>query len=368
MSDNLVFGLFCTVPLLSGTALAFIAYWLRHQRVRATWGLVVTGNGLACLFLVSVVFVAGEAYYRYFYDTTDANGYTRVCERWAQRYWHLNSFECRDDREYSYAIAPDQRRVTFAGDSFTTGHGIKRLEDRFANLIRRAHPEWEIHVLARNGLDTGGELLGLQQLLANGYKIDEFVLVYCLNDVADMMPEQSEALARIDGELAQRGWLRNNSYFADILYHRYKARQDPYLAQYFSFVRCGYQGQLWEQQKQRLKAFRDSVQSHGGHLSVVTFPFFQALGPNYEYQFVHDELNQAWRELEVPHLDLLPVYQGIPANRLVVNRFDPHPNEYANKLAAEAIDKFLRQTVRQRDVVRGQDTAATPDTRGEAGR
>src|SRR5256885_382239 len=48
-----------------------------------------------------------------------------------------------------------------------------------------------------------------------------------------------------------------------------------------------------------------------------------------------------WREQKVPHLDLLPVFKDLPPSRITVNRFDPHPNEYANQLAARAIDEFL---------------------------
>ena len=48
---------------------------------------------------------------------------------------------------------------------------------------------------------------------------------------------------------------------------------------------------------------------------MVTFPFLHALGPNYEYQFVHEELDQFWRELKVPHLDLLEVYRELPPKK-----------------------------------------------------
>ena len=113
------------------------------------------------------------------------------------------------------------------------------------------------------------------------------------------------------------------------------------MGHYFEFVRDSYRGPLWEKQKQRLKALRDLVQANGGHLSVVTFPFLHALGPHYEFQFMHDELDQLWRELQVPHLDLLPIYKDLPAKTLVVGKFDAHPNEYANALAATAIEKFL---------------------------
>jgi hypothetical protein len=121
---------------------------------------------------------------------------------------------------------------------------------------------------------------------------------------------------------------------------------------YFNYIREGYRGRHWEQQQQRLKAFRNLVESHGGRLAVVTFPFFQALGPRYEFQFMHDELNQCWRDLNVPHLDLLPVYRNLPRGKLTVSWFDAHPNEYAHALAAGAIEKLLKDQM-----------AAAPDRR-----
>jgi hypothetical protein len=129
----------------------------------------------------------------------------------------------------------------------------------------------------------------------------------------------------------------------DFVRQRLKAMRDPDIGNYFDFVRRGYTGSLWETQKSRLRTFRDLVESHGGRLLVVIFPFFHALGRDYSYQPIHDELDQFWRQEHVPCLDLLPVYSNLPPGKLLVNRFDPHPNEYAHSLAAEAIDKFLQQ-------------------------
>jgi len=342
--DSVALGMFLLLPLASGMALVLFGRDVKRRSGPITRGRLIAGNVLGVLFLLSLLFIGGEAYYRFFYDTTDAMACTKVCERWAERYWRGNALECRDDREYPMSCAPDKRRVSFIGDSFTTGHGIKNIQDRFANRLRRLHPEWEVHVLARNGLDTGPELAGLEQLLARGYQINEVVLVYCLNDVADMMPEQREVIARIQAQAGHRGWLRENSYFADILYHRYLVMREPHLKDYYSFVRRAYQGPLWERQKQRLQRMKELVQSHGGHFSVVTFPFLHVLGPNYEYRFAHEELDQFWREQKVPHLDLLPVFKDLPPSRITVNRFDPHPNEYANQLAARAIDEFFHRT------------------------
>ena len=341
LEEDLTFGLFVAAPVVSlGSLVAFIR---QTRRRKGAVGLsrLVLGNILVLLCLATPLLLAGETYFRFFYDTTDSLAYTRTSERWVRRHWHVNAAGCRDDVEYSPAIAPGKRRVTFVGDSFTAGHGIKNVEDRFPNRLRQKHPDWEIHVVANVGLDTGGELALMQKAFARGYQVDEVVLVYCLNDVGDLLPPQADATGRVLAELDNSGWLLRNSYMLNLWYHHCRAQRDPYLGNYGSFVRDAYIGEIWEKQSERLKAFRDLVQAHGGHLIVVTFPFLHALGPNYEYQFIHDKLNRHWEELGIPHLDLLPVFRNLPPNCLTVNRYDAHPNEYANQLAAEAIDKWL---------------------------
>jgi lysophospholipase L1-like esterase len=335
--------LFLAAPVVSfGLLMAFVRH-VKRSKVPRGWGRLALGNALVLLCLVTPVLLAGETYFRFFYDTTDSLAYTRVSERWVQRHWHVNSAGCRDNVEYSPTLKPGKRRISFVGDSFTAGHGIKDVEDRFPNRLRRAHPDWEIHVLASVGLDTGNELALMKKAFARGYQVDQVVLVYCLNDIGDLMPPQADATGRVLAELDNSGWLWRNSYMMNLWHHHYTASRDPYLGNYCSFVREAYSGALWEQQTERLNAFRDLVQAHGGHLAVVTFPFLHALGPNYEYRFIHDKLDRLWLELGVPQLDLLSVYEGLPSSQLTVNRYDAHPNERANKLAAEAIDKWLQE-------------------------
>ena len=341
--ENLTFALFLAAPVVSfGLLMAFVRH-VKRSKVPRGWGRLALGNALVLLCLVTPVLLAGETYFRFFYDTTDSLAYTRVSERWVQRHWHVNSAGCRDNVEYSPTLKPGKRRISFVGDSFTAGHGIKDVEDRFPNRLRRAHPDWEIHVLASVGLDTGNELALMKKAFARGYQVDQVVLVYCLNDIGDLMPPQADATGRVLAELDNSGWLWRNSYMMNLWHHHYTASRDPYLGNYCSFVREAYSGALWEQQTERLNAFRDLVQAHGGHLAVVTFPFLHALGPNYEYRFIHDKLDRLWLELGVPQLDLLSVYEGLPSSQLTVNRYDAHPNERANKLAAEAIDKWLQE-------------------------
>jgi hypothetical protein len=356
MSEDFIFIVFLLFPLTCGGVLLLFIRYNRTRRTQAGWRRLIVGNLLVLCFLLTFLFVAGEAYFRFFYDTTDALAYTKASQRWLKRYYVQNAAGFRDNIQYSVTIEPGKRRVSFLGDSFAAGHGVKSVEDRFANRIRRAHPEWETHVLAKLGADTGAELALLKKCVADDYQMDQVVLVYCLNDVADLLPEWDRQLERIFSDVNRGGWVRRNSYFLDTIYHRFKASRDPYIRNYYNFVRGGYRGPVWERQKQRLNAMRDLVQNRGGKLSVVTFPFLHAMGTNYEFQFAHDELNQFWKELNVPHLDLLPIYRDLPPAAITVNRFDAHPNEFAHELAAEKIDQFLKEQIKSPPLPRSEKT------------
>ena len=343
MDENVVLGLFLLLVLLCGGSLVLLARRLRARGDPAGWPQILLGNLLVLLVLLSLGLLGGELYYRFLYDATDSLDYTKVSVRWFQRHYHMNPAGCRDNVNYAAAIQPGNRRITFLGDSFAAGHGIKEADDLFAFRLRRAHPDWEIHLLAQPGFDTSSELQTLTNQVVGSYQLDQVVLVYCLNDIGDLLPEANQANQRIYDEEEHSGWLRRHSYFINTVHNRLSIRWNPDFKQYFNVLLTAYRGPAWQQQQQRLKELRDLVQSHGGRLSVVTFPFFEALGPNYEYQFVHDQLNQCWRDLGVPHLDLLTVYRGLPPRQLMVNRFDAHPNERAHALATAALDPFLQQ-------------------------
>jgi len=344
LQDLADYSVFLLFPAAVGWALVVFARRQKKMKRPARWPLLILGNALVFVFLASLLLLGAETYFRFFYDTTDSLGYTRVCQKWVQRHWHVNKAGCRDDVEYSPKLQPGKRRISFLGDSFTAGHGIKDVEDRFPNRLRRAHPDTEIHVLANVGLDTGAEIVLLQRLISRSYQFDQVVLVYCLNDIADLLSEQSTAYDQLVAGFGRSSWLTRNSYAANLLYHRYRASKNPYARNYCSYVRDAYRGAVWEEQKKRLQELRDLVESHGGRFAVVTFPFLDALGPNYPYTFVHQELDKFWADLHVPHLDLLPVYKDLPSGALVVNPYDAHPNERACRLAAEAIEKGLIET------------------------
>lgn len=349
-ADNLVLAGFCLLPLLTFFGLRW--FFRKHRQgksAKAGWARLLLGNLLVFLFFASLAALAGEVYFRFCYDTTDAFTLTKTSQRWFKRHYHVNNLAVRDDHDYAATVQPPyDRRISFIGDSFTAGHGIANIQDRFAERIGRLHPKWEIHVLARLGADTGDELDYLRKLADAGYQFDQVVLVYCLNDIDDVVPEWTERYKKINQRLRRErpGFLFEHSFLLNTLYYRWRILAFPEIRGYYQDDRAAYFGPPWQAQKKRLEAMRDLVRENGGHFLVVTFPFLHLLGPHYEFRDVHQRLDHFWQSIGVPQLDLLPVFAPYPPRRLTVNPHDAHPNEFASALAARAIAPFLEKQIR----------------------
>ncbi|HEY8518377.1 MAG TPA: SGNH/GDSL hydrolase family protein [Candidatus Binatia bacterium] len=320
-------------------------WWTSRLRVRANeirWPAKLGLSALTTLLCVATALLGLELFYRFVYDATDSFALTKTSLRWFERHYRYNSWNVRDDVEYAVAKTPGRRRIAFLGDSFTVGHGVPDVGERFANRIRTAHPEWEVHVLARNGLDTGAQLALMEATFARGYETDDLVLVYCLNDIGDLLPDWRAVIDGLYEEVSAAGFLVHHSYAVNQLYFRLLRVTTPQLDGYFPRLRAAYEGEVWHRQAQRLAALAELAKQHDARFAVATFPFVHALGPDYPFEEAHRRLAALWQSLGVPHLDLRDAFADVPPASLVVNADDAHPNETAHALAAEALAAFLR--------------------------
>ncbi len=338
------FAAFALLPVAFGVCAVRFFRGLSRREPPVGWPAILAGNILILSVLVSLLFLGFETYYRFICDRTDAMGNTLVSQAWNEKYFHQNSLGLRDDIEYPMTIAPGKRRITFVGDSFTAGFGVKNVDDRFVNRIRRRHPEWEVHAAAKPGLDTSTEVDLMHNLtVSNHYQLDVVVLVYQINDIGEVMPGWVREYRQMMADDFRNGWLCRNSYFVNLFYHRWQLRQNAFMRKYFDEVESAYQGQLWEIEKVGLLAMQNLTRMRGGTLLlVVTFPYMdQAL----RFKPVHEQLDRYWKEQGVPHLDLLPVFSNLPPAQLVANPHDAHPNESAHELAARAMEEFLKRAI-----------------------
>lgn len=344
MGDIVVLIVGASAPVVF--AIGLTAFLKRRRKSGANrWYAIAFGNLLVLLFVLSLLFIGGECYYRYCYDATDSFTATRTGHRWYERHFIRNNAGFRDSVDYGFDLKSGLPRISFIGDSFTAGHGIADVEQRFGNRVRKlARGDWEVHVLAESGRDTDAELKLISDLRRQRYQWDNVVLVYCINDVNYIVSrraaieQESPAAARSHGPLVEHSFLINT------FYYRLRARFDPTASHYYEFVRSAYEDDdpVWVEQRSNLIKIEELCQALDARLSVVLFPFVHVVGAGNEYEAIHEKLAQFWASREVPCLDLLPLFEQHSAAKLTVSRYDAHPNELAHELAAQAIFEWLR--------------------------
>ncbi|MDA1163162.1 MAG: SGNH/GDSL hydrolase family protein [Planctomycetota bacterium] len=311
-------------------------------------------SGWLCLCLLTIP----EVGFALLYDTTDSFDMTNVSRRWFQVHVEPDvrvlefssdaSIRYRDDSDFTLRFDDNRRQLLFLGDSFTFGHGVAAIEDRFSNRVARQLADssaTDEPVRVANLAWPGTDLLWaesiLQHTFAAGGRIDDAVYVLCLNDIEtfhDPTMSRSSNLSHFEPP----GFLLRDTYFFNWLYFRTQLLFQAEQRSYYSFVKEYYDGEPWQRFRGVLTRTSKTCREHDCRFRVVIFPFLHNLGTEYPFREIHRQIGKDCGELEIDYLDLDPSLSKHASERLTVNPFDAHPNERAHEIAAQAIvDKWF---------------------------
>jgi len=307
----------------------------RHPRIR-----IFLGNGLIFACLLSFAGLFAETYFRFLCVETDAYGVSLAAKRWHKVYADVNSMFCRDV-EWTEAKPADVRRIAFLGDSFTYGWGINDPNDRFTELLQqrfnRRGDRVEVMNVAWADWDTRRELAAAESMI-EVYDVDEIVLCYLPNDIDTLLPTGPDR----DPRATPKSTYVNveSSFLLDQLFHRVWARRLPIVRNYCDWLWDGYMNpEVWRKQAATLEELITLCRDRRVTLRVALFPFIKSWGERFDPPRVQSLLKEFFESRGVATVDLLPAIDGHDADSLVVNSYDPHPNERANALFADAIWK-----------------------------
>jgi hypothetical protein len=289
------------------------------------------------------------------YDTTDSFDMTNVSRRWFEVHVEpdVRVLEFGNETGIQYRSASDivlnpsggVRHVCFLGDSFTFGHGVADVADRFSDRVsrslqRKKNKPVEVSNLAWPGTD----LLWTEAVLKNSFavdgRIDDAVYVLCLNDIEafdDPTMSKSSSLSRFEPP----GFLFRDTYFFNWLYFRTQSLFQSQARSYYSFVKDYYQGDPWLRFREALARTSALCREHNCRFRVAIFPFLHNLGPDYPFREIHRQIKADCEQLGIDCLDLDPALAAHSDERLTVNPFDAHPNERAHEIAGEALIDWL---------------------------
>lgn len=289
------------------------------------------------------------------YDTTDSFDMTNVSNRWFQvhvepevrtlKFANDTGISYRNDSDIVLSPEDDVRHVCFLGDSFTFGHGVANVGDRFSNRIFRSldneiSSRIEVSNLAWPGTDLLWTESVLKHSFESGGRIDDAVYVLCLNDIEafhDPTMSRSSSLAHFEPP----GFLFRDTYFFNWLFFRTQLLLQSETRGYYSFVKEYYEGEPWNRFRDALARTSAMCEENGCRFRVAVFPFLHNLGPDYPFRPIHHRIMVDCEDLGIDCFDLDPALSEHSNERLTVNPFDAHPNERAHEIAAEALSRWL---------------------------
>jgi hypothetical protein len=327
----------------------FITVLLRARRRvhQAPRRLLLVNAGLSLAVLLVLV-TAGELAFACFADFSDTFSVSNVSKRWLAVHieGEKNENGFRDRNELTTFVPGGKKRIIFLGDSFTAGHGIRRMEDRFTDLIaaRFERQQPGKFVVANMALPAYDALAVAQlakvELLQKHYDMAACVYVYNLNDVDTFDPHTGESLRAIQRS-EPTFFLFRDTYLLNWLYFRVVAFRNTGAQSYYENLRRSYESEPWKQVQGLLAGLHHQCREQGVDLRMVIFPFVRDVGENYPFRAAHARIVDFCKAERIPVLDLEPVFRPHAGEDLVVSRFDAHPNERAHAIAAEAIETQL---------------------------
>jgi hypothetical protein len=336
--------------IVSGIFMLFVLLMLRRRRQQRRVSRILVNAGLS-VWMVAGLLTVIELGFAGFYDTTDSFNRTNVSRRWFHRHIENSkrslTFQSGQGIQYRAAEPfpqrPPEYHICVMGDSFTFGHGIVNVADRFSDQLEsrlnKSRPgKFRVSNLSLPGTDLYWVQKLLEQLFIDDYKIDTAVYVICLNDIETFTDDHMSVYKDI-GQLDPSFILFRDTYFLNLVYFRMNQFQRPEIRDYYSFVKDYYDGEPWQRMKAKLSETADLCRVNDCEFRVVIFPFLHNSGDDYPFRNAHASIVAHCDQNRIPVLDLEPLFRAHANERLTVNPFDAHPNEHAHALAARAIEE-----------------------------
>lgn len=299
-------------------------------------------NITSLIYILIVLFMVFEGVFM-FVPRSHHAGIPLCSKIWFFKYWKpVNHYGFRDNE-----INPEKKKNIFvAGDSYTAGHGLKHIEERFSNVLNKDLSSYNSDIqvinLGKNGADTKEEYnVALQFMKDSGIKPSMIILQYFGNDIDRVAKTNGlqffgfEAYADVPVYVKQ---VVQSSYFLNYLYWVFPHGDAN---SYIDFLKEAYNNEeVYDKHLEDLNLFIDFARTDSVPLLVLIFPFMQDI-PFSEELYIN-KITKFLDQQQIDYIDVSSLVLDLPLSERVINNNDTHPGELVNRRVADAIEKYIR--------------------------
>lgn len=294
----------------------------------------ITANLATVIFSFFVIFIILESIFM-FIPRSHNISVTLASKLWFAKYWKpVNSMGFRDNEP-----SGSNPVILFVGNSFTAGHGLKSVDDRFSNIVEKEltkkGKKYNAVNMGINGGKTRSEYRAMRGFLyMTRIKPETIVFQYSWNDIEEVAtanglryhihPPVNEFLKAIG----------SSSYFLNYIFWSFPRN---YITEpYTDFLNQAYRNDVvLSQHKDDLGLFIDYAKNNSIRLIVVIFPFLYDVGTGDSFH-INDIINY-FETNNINVIDVSRLTKEIPANQRTVNINDSHASKRVNEIIAREI-------------------------------
>lgn len=298
-------------------------------------------NVCTALLSVFVTFMFLEAIFM-FVPRSHGIHYSLAAKLWLKKYYKpLNNLGFRD-RE------PDNSSpvILFVGDSFTAGHGLDTVSERFSNIIEEKLVSSGRNYRAINiggmAADTTLEYMRMMKFLSyTKIKPKTIVLQYYGNDIESAAANNYRMAFDIT-ELPIKmnillRYIVPRSYFINYIYWLFPR---DYFQPYLHYLQRAYKNKtILNEHKGHLELFINYARQNSINFIVVIFPFLQDIEMS-DAMYV-DNIVNLFESHNIPTINVSSLVKDVPVKERIVNVNDAHASVKVNKIVADEILKIL---------------------------
>jgi len=284
------------------------------------------------LFIGEIVFT--------FLPKIHRSSHTITAENWYDYYWNpINKLGFRDLEIDNKDLS--KKKIFFVGDSFTAGHGIKKIKNRFPDLFSSYEKDYEIFNISKPGIDSEREY---ELLCDYPIKPDILVLQYFGNDIDRIAAKHGlsfpdaynyEGKSKIL-EFSVRGSALINYVYWSIP----RANFD-----YTGLLKRSYSDkEIFNEHCQDLNRFIEYSEENNCQLIVLLMPFLTDVGAS---DFYISKIDSFFQSKGIKTINIGNLVTDMPVKERIVNKMDAHASEKVNRRIAEKlIDEISHKQVK----------------------
>jgi hypothetical protein len=254
----------------------------------------------------------------------------------------LNSLGFRDSKNLP-DLKPNEVSIFFIGDSYTEGYGIKKVQNRYSDLVaEKLGSNYNVYNLGKSGSALTEQIETMKSI---PFLPNIIVWQFFFNDIDDICYELGFPYPSLNPYQKLNSVNRffiENSYLANFLYFRFAKMTSE--VNYIDYVNlCSEDERLQLKLKEKLDYIKSHFTSDSTRLVFIMLPSaFDADMCKKTYNIAEN----IFHDLKIEYIDFREILRESKQFEFAVNHWDMHLNDNANMIISESLYWYVTNNIK----------------------